>query len=90
MVPRYAMRKRAKNMSPEELLAKVTRGDVPVAVFTKLPDNELMTTRINSELFQEAMRKPKKVKLFGIYDKNCQIEWLKEDMIHAGLAGNQS
>lgn len=61
---------------------KIEAASAPLAVFVS--NNTVKTTKITTDLFRQAMTKTPS-RLMGVYDKNCRIKWLEEDLEWMGV-----
>lgn len=64
------------------LFNKIEVAAAPIAVFVR--NGAVKTTKITTDLYTQAMSKTPE-RLMGVYDENCCLEWLEEDLEWMGV-----
>ncbi len=65
----------------KNLFHKIENAAAPIGVF--VIGDYVKSTKITTALFADAcMKKPET--LMGVYDADCRVEWLEEDLIYMG------
>lgn len=70
------------NYEAQSLLDKLCDAKVPLAIFVR--NGMVRTTKVTSALCADMLSKRSK-ELMGVYDKECKLEWLVDDLKFAGV-----
>ena len=70
-------------LAAKSLHDKICAAHGKIAVFARA--GQYISTKITTERFENYMRSDRKRDLMGVYDSDCMIAWLEDDLAYMGM-----